>query len=144
MDPENIARLITEDPDVPNRMNLLTNYDDTMLAMAELEGEWWFNRQLEATEDDELTVPNMLKHIRRTQQEAKENMEELATATDPETIAYLKRMLDGWETDTVGGTIYGAGGWHRYMVQADGKVLYSGMHGREDAPKAEELGFEIF
>jgi hypothetical protein len=145
LDPRDIARLITEDPDVPGpEMNLLTNYDDTMLAMAELEGEGWLNRQLSATEDDQLTVPNMLKYIRRKQKDVEEDMAELATATDPKTIAYLERMLARWETDTVGDSIYGAGGWHRYIVQADGKDLYSAHHGRTDADKAAELGFEMF
>jgi|GEM_PF-6273526 len=124
-------------------MNLLTNYDDTMLAMAELEGEGWLDEQLNATESDELTVPNMLKYIKRAHRETEENKAELAVATDPDDIAYLKRMLNRLETNTVGDAIYGTGGWHRYMVRENGKVLYTVSHGRTDAEKAKELGFEF-
>jgi len=69
-----IARLITEDPDiqadVTGPRNLLTHYDDTLLAMAEIEGEGWLDRQFERP--DEYSVPGALKEVQRKQREFKE------------------------------------------------------------------------
>lgn len=42
-----------------------------------------------------------------------------------------------------GGTIYGAGGGHRYFVNRSGEVRFSKIHGEEYAKKAQSLGFEL-
>jgi len=39
--------------------------------------------------------------------------------------------------------IYGHGGFHRYIIRQDGRVLYSESHGKSDAKKAKDLGFEF-
>ena len=41
------------------------------------------------------------------------------------------------------GVIYGHGGFHRYIIRQDGRVLYSESHGKSDAKKAKDLGFEF-
>jgi len=44
------------------------------------------------------------------------------------------------------GSIYGNGGVHRYMIRANGDILYSAFHSSvdpENIDRARELGFEI-
>jgi len=41
-------------------------------------------------------------------------------------------------------TIYGKGGWHRYAVYGDGRVMFSSMHAmRDETERAKRLGFQI-
>jgi len=47
--------------------------------------------------------------------------------------------------DTIALTIYGAGGWNRYIVRGTGEVMLSGMHASSKSIKlAKQLGFRIF
>ena len=126
--------------------NLLTDYDDTLLAMAEIEGEGWLDRQLRATESDQITVPNMLKHIRLRQQEIDEHEKDLEAETDPEEIESIKHYLDifGDHRDFMINSIYGGGGWNRWFVRANGEVVLSRHHASsESIARAKELGFEV-
>jgi hypothetical protein len=45
--------------------------------------------------------------------------------------------------DSIGISIYGSGGWNRYMVQVDGTIGFSRMHGPGKAEDAGALGFEV-
>ena len=142
-----INRIVARHLKQAQEMNLLTNYDDTLLAMAEIEGEGWLDQQLRVTEDTQLSVPNMLKHIRKKHEDLAEHEKDLETETDPEEIESIKHYLDifGDLEDSVGDTIYGSGGWNRYIVKGTGEVLFSRLHsGTEDIEKAKELGFKIF
>ena len=128
-------------------MNLLKNYDDTLLAMAELEGEGWLNDQLTALETDQLTVPHAIKLVKKHHKEIEEVRQDLEKETDPEEIESLQQYLKSLEQEkrVIGDAIYGSGGWHRYFMYSDGEVVFSGMHAVEDMrSKAKELGFEIF
>lgn len=141
-----ISRIVARHLKQAQGMNLLTNYDDTLLAMAEIEGEGWLDRQLRATEDMQLTAPNMLKHIRRKHEDVAEYKKDLETETDPEEIKAIEHYLDifGDLEDPVGDSIYGSGGWNRYIVRGTGEVLFSRQHGGEDTEKAKALGFNIW
>lgn len=122
-------------------MNLLTNYDDTLLAMAELEGEGWLETQLNASKSDWLTVPCAIDKIRESQETIEEDRKALAVATDPKEINYLESMLEDAE-EFLAGEIYGSGGGHRYFVRVTGEVVFSEMHGLDScARKAKALGF---
>lgn len=51
-------------------------------------------------------------------------------------------------SDSLGGTIYGAGGYHRYIVRVSGEVCFSKFHAAwpkdENIAKAEEHGFDLW
>jgi hypothetical protein len=40
-------------------------------------------------------------------------------------------------------SIYGAGGWNRYFVRKNGKIIYSAYHGPSKVKQAEDIGFDI-
>lgn len=126
----NIAVSIVSKP-----RNLITHYDDTLLAMAELEGEGWLDHQLHTAPDREYDVPRAVAQVTRRQQDAKD------WTPDPEYPNDKPPDL----RDTVGDAIYGSGGWHRYFVRGTGDVIFSGMHASpENRKKAKELGFEVW
>ena len=130
MNPKDIARLITEDADINLPRNLLTSYDDTLLAMAEIEGESWLNRQFE--QSGEYSTLGALKEIQRRQQEFKE------WQPDPEYPDGKPLDLN----DTITTVVYGAGGWNRYVVRGTGEVMLSRGHASPaDIKLAEQLGF---
>lgn len=127
------------------KMNLLSNYDNTLLAMADIEGESWLNKQLSSTEDSPFTVLQILKHLRVRVEEIEENKKDLEIETDPEEIAFLEKNIKTWTNEIVGDAIYGKDGINRWFVRGNGEVVFSKMHSSpEDCKKAEELGFEIF
>lgn len=141
-----VVRIVARYLKQSTEMNLLTNYDDTLLAMAELEGEGWLNRQLHATEDTALCVPRALKYVRKKQQEISEDEEDLKNETDPEEKEWLKRNIEkARESNVTGADIYGSGGYHRYFVRPDGTVTFSAGHATlENIAKAKALGFETW
>ena len=96
-------------------MNIFTDYEGTLNAMAEMEGQGW--RELTTTESRPESVKGALAFI----EEAKKMQGESPTVV-----------------------VYGNYGFHRYFIKGDGEVLYSRMHGlEEDAEQATRLGFTI-
>lgn len=94
--------------------NLLTNYDDTLRAIGYIEGEGWIGVQ---------------------------NREGQSASSSLKAIAYAQK--DSISHDRPIFTIYGAGGYNRYVVFPDGAVKYSRFHGIGDAERARRLGFGI-
>jgi hypothetical protein len=97
--------------------NLKTHPEETIKAMAEVEGPAWFQIQIAA-------------------QEGKLNASERAISIQQA----LENLEKGKRT-----TIYGAGGKNRWFVAPDGKVSFVGMNAcsEQHLEKARELGFEI-
>lgn len=98
----------------------MTNYEETARAMAEVEGEAWFNGDQKSKNTD-YTTRGAVEH--------------------------LKRLMDrdaGGEDDVVVFSVYGSGGVSRWMVMASGEVRFSRFHDPEKAKKAEAAGFKIF
>jgi hypothetical protein len=124
--------------------NLHTHFDETLLAMAAIEdrsGDEWLSRQLRATEDDRYTIAFALK----------QSLDQLASAVGLETEAESDPDNAGWLLDAARTRlssmeiVYGSGGWNRWGVRGDGRVLFSKYHERSgDAEKAESLGFETW
>lgn len=111
-----------------SQYNLLTNHDDTLLAMAEVEGidmfgryddrtaSTWLARQIQ--EDTPYSVIGMIKHLQK-----------IGTGHN-----------DGFPV----GTVYGSGGGNRWYVYRDGSLMFSRGHAsREAKDRARQLGFEI-
>jgi hypothetical protein len=112
--------------------NVLTNRDNTMLAMAIVDGVTNLDEWLE----DKLTVD---------------------TAHDNSimgTIRHIEKILGEYGEDTIGveelarswlGCIYSNGGYHRWFVDYKGKVAFSQHHTISDkyVDRAEEMGFDI-
>lgn len=101
--------------------NLLTNYEETLKAMAEVEGGSWL-RDDQGSSQKESTTRGAIEHV-------KELLE--------------KEHAKPEETDVIY-TIYGNGGVSRWMLMGNGDVLFSEFHHSEKAKKAEEKGFKIF
>ncbi len=98
------------------KYNLITNFDETLEAMAKLEGDHWLERVLEGKNE-----------------------------TFNDAIEALKEgpgMFD--EPDDTVTSIYGDGGWNRYIVFFNGNVEYSKRHGPAQADDARVLGFKMF
>lgn len=106
----------------PAEMNLFTNYDATMRALIEMEGEEWFSTQEQTWRGIHVIPPNMDYSIQGAMRRAKD--------INPER-----------HTGSV--VLYGASGTHRYYVQRNGEVQYSASHGEASAKKAHRLGFVI-
>lgn len=113
-----------------NIKNLLTNYDSTLLDMAEVEGESWLEEQLKS-EPCDTNARGALEHLVKNkdyyapQCSTKEEKEELGSVSE----------------------IYGSGGSTRWYVMGDGEVRYSEMHSLSMPGKlkrAQELGFELY
>jgi len=101
--------------------NLLTNYEETLRAMAEVEGGSWLR-------DDQ-----SIGQKESTTRGAIEYAEEL-----------LKKEQAKPEVTDVIYTIYGNGGVSRWKLMGNGEVWFSESHHPEKAKKAEERGFKIF
>jgi hypothetical protein len=104
----------------PSKFNLLTNYEETTRAMAEVEGESWWNGDQKGKKTD-YTTRGAVEHLARLNQRNAEA-----------------------ENDVVVFSVYGIGGVSRWMVMGDGEVRFSRFHDPEKAKKAEEAGFKIF
>jgi hypothetical protein len=116
--------------------NLLTGRDDALLAMAEIEGEWWLDHQLNFhphCHPQHVCVTRVLSRVYEWRDKNDE---------------YRKNPADHWlvrPEDDVVDSVYGAGGWNRWMVRLDGSVELSRMHATEhDRERAKTLGFRIF
>jgi hypothetical protein len=104
----------------PGPRNLLTNLEETVRAIAEVEGPSWVHMQ----ESGEQNVDAALEAIRYRMSVGP------AEYDDPNPIAY---------------TIYGSGGMNRWYVFLDGTVKFSRSHAQseEHIARAEGFGFEI-
>lgn len=100
--------------------NLLTNYEMTLAAMAEVEGGFWLR-------DDQKGI-----------------QKELSTRGAIEYFEKLKKSGAHPEDTDVIYTIYGNGGVSRWKLMGNGEVWFSEFHHQDKAKKAEERGFKIF
>jgi hypothetical protein len=109
-------------------MNILNDYDLTVLQLAELEGERWLDEQLYANAALRgHTCSAAVATIRRVREKYR---------GEPD-------LLDPRE---VVACIYGAGGWNRFFVRLNGDVELS-WHHRDHTisrEKVESLGIRIF
>ncbi len=103
----------------PSQMNLLTNYDATIKALIEMEGEEWFALQEKEREGQR---PDLDRSIQGALL--------IASKLHPE-FSNGRAVLNG------------AGGTHRYYVKRNGEVEYSATHGPDDVRKAKKLGFVL-
>lgn len=105
--------------------NLLTHQEETIQAMAKVEGEAWLNDQKRslAKKDLELTVYGAIK-----------NLKEWPAPKEGEEVFSIAE-------------IYGGGGTSRWYVMTDGTVRFSPFHDRVEprtkTQKAQELGFKM-
>lgn len=102
---------------IPPR-NLLTNYRETLRAIAEIEGPAWLQDQATETTN---TAREIFEHLREL---------------DAETKQKASALFD----------LYGSGGRHRWIIRTDGTVEFSAHHAidEEKINKARKLGFNIF
>lgn len=95
--------------------NLLTHKDETIAAMAEIEGPNW-RRDSENDPPDEYNISGALRW--------------LSKKPDPEGLHFV---------------IYGSGGYNRWFTMPNGDVKLSKGHaGEKDIERAQTLGFEIW
>jgi hypothetical protein len=126
-------------------MNLLTNFDDTLQAMAEIEGYDWLVKELRLIEkkknnnngDYYQCLAGALEYLKKIREDIEEE-------TDPEEKKY---SLDNFKDKIF--VVYGSGGWNRWFVNGFGEVKYSKYHapaGVDNSAlfkKIEALGFEL-
>lgn len=97
--------------------NLLTNYEETVDAIAEIEGQSW----KEGQNRDGKTTLSALKKLQ-------------SLVPDPDRDLGMDVF-----------TIYGMGGFNRYFVYPDGRIAFSDYQARRgDSDKARALGFKVF
>jgi len=114
--------------------NLLTAYDETLLAMAEIEGYGWLSVELDpkhpwSERDSVRSALKGLQHHRDANEKAKREGRDWAVLPETESVE----------------EIYGAGGWNRWIVLLNGDVMLFGMHApQEMRERAKALGFRIF
>jgi len=109
-----------EQKEQPSKFNLLTNYEETIRAMAEVEGESWWNGDQKSKKMD-YTTRGAVEHLKK--------------------LAERKTEV---EKDVVVFSVYGTGGVSRWMIMSDGEVRFSRFHDPEKAKEAEKKGFKIF
>jgi len=97
-------------------INLLTDADRAIEALAEVEGEDW---TLWSMDQEQSSVS-------------------IAAA-----FRWLWDLPDDGDLDSALFTIYGPGGIHRYFVNADGEVFYGLMYGPSSREEARLAGFEM-
>jgi hypothetical protein len=105
-----------------SRFNLLTNYDGTVAAIAEVEGEGWLYQN---GKSDGNNTTGAVEHLKKLVDHG---------------------MLPG-EEDEIVYQIYGGGGSTRWNVMGNGEIRFSKTHSwitPEKTRKSEELGFKIF
>jgi len=125
------------------KMNLLTNFDDTLQAMGEIEGYRWLKEQIDDWEAakktgkmTELYVSGVLKFLDQMKKKIEEEKDE-------EEKKYLQEHLQDY-----GCVIYGDGGWNRWFVDGKGNVRFSkynatALNKEKLLEKVQALGFEI-
>lgn len=110
-----------------SRLNLLTNFEETLQAMAEIEGHGWLEMQKREAPHGQ-NINGALEQLKKWPDEA----------SNPE----LK--------DTILIVVNGSGGGLRWGVTHSGEVKFSGFHvasgsqGQEQLEKAKALGFNIY
>ena len=138
-----------------NPRNVLTNLEETLLAMSAVEdrsGTRWLQRQhqaldlLENVEISELTGdPDDIDEDTQSRigyTVAAALVECYGRSVKPDYISEKEweEMREGIAT-----IVYGDGGWNRWGVKYTGEVLFSRYHEREgDTKLAESLGFKIY
>lgn len=96
-------------------LNILQNPELVLNKMAEVEGERWRKE-----EEDEKKKPSL---------------------HDQSFYGVLESFRKGQDS---AGVIYGAGGWHRYIVSENGDVRFSSYHShKEGIEKAKKAGFKV-
>jgi len=135
--------------------NLLTDFDETLEAMALVEdrvGASWLTRQLASleNEDVDLTIHGALDHINRMKEAHRECLYTAEHKAEDEADAkwWLELAEDKMRYLFI---VYGDGGWNRWGVRGNGEVMFSTMHSRggegkfsSDTEKAESLGFRTW
>ncbi len=136
-----------ETAEQPRQMNLLTNFDATLLSMAEIEGRGWLREQeydmSRPTEDQrEYGIKGALNKL----EEMKER------------VGFSEKDMDNRRTSRAF-IIYGYGGYHRYILRPNGDVQfhrgfmtggYLSADGKRPIDRGEMvkriqgLGFEMF
>jgi len=101
--------------------NLLTNYEETLKAIAEVEGGSWLRIDQEG-KNKENSTRDAVEHAKELLEIEKANLEPTAVIYD----------------------IYGNGGVSRWKLMGNGEVWFSEFHDLDKAKKAEERGFKIF
>lgn len=113
--------------------NILTNFDNTIQAMAEIEGYGWLEKALhhDNCRPSHECVQQALEDIKRFQDDQ---------------ARYKSTPGDEWlikdPDDDIVAIIYGSGGWNRWQVFGSGRIQLSSLHSnRETNEKAKRLGF---
>jgi hypothetical protein len=103
-------------------LNVLTDPDDTLLAMAELEGDSWLWSQLYDSDRSEVRFYRALAWLRKV----------LADA-------------DGEDRSDVFAVVYGDGGINRYYLYGNATIVFSRGHAMSHraAERAAQLGFVV-
>ncbi|MDD5050950.1 MAG: hypothetical protein PHV93_04430 [Candidatus Pacebacteria bacterium] len=137
-----------EAKEVPVGMNLLTNFDATLDAMGQIEGEAWYNFQKARLNGDfsgEFDVASALNALREEQRKSL-GINQNRPLESAEEIKWQGMSPDRphWKR-----TIYGDGGWHRYFLRSDGSVHFSRSHMKavgdeETMRKVTSLGFNLW
>jgi len=117
-----------EQKEQPSKFNLLTNYEETIRALAEVEGEAWFNGD-QKKKNIENTTRGALEHLKRLAALDEELRSEGGEPEESENAIY---------------SVYGDGGWNRWMIMRNGEVRFSRFHNPEKSGEVETRGFKIF
>ena len=132
-----------------NPRNILTNLEETLLAMSAVEdrsGTRWLQRQhqaldllenVELTGDPDDVDEDLRQKVGYTVGEALIECNGRSVMPDYFSQEDWDEMREGIAT-----IIYGSGGWNRWGVRYNGEVLFSRHHAREgDTERAESYGF---
>lgn len=105
---------------------------DALALMAKMEGEEWLAKQKRST-GSPYDFPLWLEAWNLKQAEGPEY------ADEPLASFVVDRFAGAIEP-----VIYGKGGYHRYVVRANGEVQFSSFHAiAERRPQAQALGFTL-
>lgn len=114
------------------KYNLTTAYDNTLQAMAEIEGYEWLESQFghQNCTPDHHCVKNASIRIEKARKQVDDH--------------HLTPWMDATDSDRTIFVIYGSGGGNRWFVNGYGDVMLSGHHaGHDTMAKAKSLGFEV-
>lgn len=105
------------------KMNLLTNFDNTLQAMGEIEGYGWMLREIEEQEAFKKTGKTTQQSIAGAMEFLDNVRKRIEEETDAEEKKYLQESLPHHNY-----VVYGAGGWNRWFVDWQGNVYFSKYH----------------
>ena len=114
--------------------NLLTAFDETMRAMAEIEGDWWLREKEE--KPNMTNIAGVIKFLQDTSSvRARKDGGEIADAEERK--EFFRKMYAF--------QVYGGGGSNRWYVYPNGDVAFSGHHNPDERvrQKARALGFYV-